>query len=137
MASHKVSTNWKGNMLFESDNPSKNTVFVGIEDKQALSPKALMLSSLAACSGLDVVSLLDKMRASVADFKIDVTAELTEDDPKYYKTVLIDYHFYDDNLNEKKIHKAVNLSIEKYCGVLEMFRQFATVETAIHFHKKE
>ena len=136
MASHKVSTSWKENMLFESDNPSGNKVLVGIEDSKALSPKALMLSSLAACSGLDVVSLLEKMRASVADFKIDISAELTEEHPKYYKTVLIDYHFYDKNLNEKKIHKAVNLSIEKYCGVLEMFRQCAEVKTAIHLHQK-
>lgn len=136
MATNKVSTSWKKNMLFESDNPSGNHVFVGIEDEKALSPKALMLSSLAACSGLDVVSLLDKMRATVADFKIDITAKLTEEHPKYYKTVLIDYHFYGTNLKEKKIEKAVNLSIEKYCGVMEMFRQFATVTTAIHLHEK-
>jgi putative redox protein len=96
-----------------------------------------MLSSLAGCSGLDVVSLLEKMRAEVADFYIEVNGELTDEHPKYYHKVKVDYHFSDVNLQEDKIQKAVNLSVTKYCGVMEMFRRFATVETEIHLHKKE
>ncbi|MDA9363670.1 OsmC family protein, partial [Polaribacter sp.] len=97
-------------------------------------PKALMLSSLAGCSGLDVVSLLAKMRVSPTDFKIVVTGELTEEHPKFYNKVLVDYHFYGSELPEDKINKAVDLSVEKYCGVMEMFRQFATITIGIHLH---
>ena len=95
-----------------------------------------MLSSLAGCSGLDVVSLLKKMKVEIDDFKIVTTAELTDEHPKYYHKVKVDYHFYGKELNEKKIEKAVNLSIDRYCGVFEMFRQFAKMETEIHLHKK-
>ena len=138
--SHKVTTHWKGNMLFESDNPNGKTVLIDTRPEHGghnlgLSPKAMMLSSLAGCSGLDVVSILDKMKVTVSDFRIETEGELTEDHPKYYHSVTIDYHFYGDNLNESKIKKAVDLSIEKYCGVMEMFRKFATIKTAIHFHK--
>ena len=96
-----------------------------------------MLASLAGCSGLDVVSLLKKMHAEVADFKIDVTAELTDEHPKFYNKVKVDYHFSDTELQPKKIQKAVNLSVTKYCGVMEMFRQFAEVDVEIHLHKIE
>jgi putative redox protein len=127
-------------MVFESDNPSGETLFMdapdeGIENK-GLRPKALMLSSLAGCSGLDVVSLLKKMRAEVNDFKMVVHGELTEEHPKYYHKVVIEYHFYGNDLQEDKINKAVKLSVDQYCGVMEMFRQFAKVSTEVYLHKQ-
>ncbi|MGB6269212.1 MAG: OsmC family protein [Olleya sp.] len=136
--SHKITTNWKGNLLFDSDNPSGQHVLMDtdLEGKQreGLSPKALMLSSLAGCSGLDVVSILEKMKVEVDDFKMEVEGLLTDEHPKYYHTVTVGYHFTGKNLSEEKIKKAVNLSIEKYCGVMEMFRQFAEVKTNVIFH---
>ena len=140
MASNTITTLWKENMVFESDNPSGETLFMdapdeGIENK-GLRPKALMLSSLAGCSGLDVVSLLKKMRAEVNDFKMVVHGELTEEHPKYYHKVVIEYHFYGNDLQEDKINKAVKLSVDQYCGVMEMFRQFAKVSTEVYLHKQ-
>lgn len=140
MASNTITTVWKENMVFESDNPSGETLFMdapdeGIENK-GLRPKALMLSSLAGCSGLDVVSLLKKMRAEVDDFKMIVHGELTEEHPRYYHKVVIEYHFYGSDLQEDKINKAVKLSVDQYCGVMEMFRQFAKVTTEVYLHKQ-
>ena len=140
MANNIVTTVWKENMVFESDNPSGETLFMdapdeGIENK-GLRPKALMLSSLAGCSGLDVVSLLKKMRAEVDDFKMIVHGELTEEHPRYYHKVVIEYHFYGGDLQEDKINKAVKLSVDQYCGVMEMFRQFAKVTTEVYLHKQ-
>nr|WP_298990872.1 OsmC family protein [uncultured Polaribacter sp.] len=142
MVKNLVTTKWTQKSQFETDNPSgyKFTMFDKSQDNGdvvGFAPKALMLSSLAGCSGLDVVSLLEKMRAEVADFYIEVSGELTDEHPKYYHKVKVDYHFSDVNLQEDKIQKAVNLSVTKYCGVMEMFRRFATVETEIHLHKKE
>lgn len=139
----KVTVAWKGNMLFESDNPREGNHIVLMDankenggNNDGLGPKAMMLSSLAGCSGLDVVSVLKKMKAEVDDFKMEVHGELTDEHPKYYHKVSLDYHFYGSDLNESKIKKAVDLSIEKYCGVMEMFRQFADVTTSIYLHQK-
>lgn len=137
--SHKVTTHWKGGLTFESDNPSGKTVVMdtnieGQEERFGLSPKAMMLSSLAGCSGLDVISILDKMKVELDDFKIEISAELTEEHPKYYHSVNVDYHFYGLDLNKEKIERAVQLSVEKYCGVMEMFRRFADVKTTIQYH---
>ena len=137
--SHKTTTHWKGGMLFESDNPSGKTVLMdtvvnGQSERFGLSPKAMMLSSLAGCSGVDIVEILEKMK--VVDYKLSIDAEgfLTDEHPRYYHKVHVDYHFYGKDLNPKKINKAVTLSVEKYCGVMEMFRQFAAVTTEIHIH---
>ncbi|WP_297803714.1 OsmC family protein [uncultured Polaribacter sp.] len=140
MATNIVSTTWKENMEFESDNPSGISLAMDAGEEsggegKGYRPKALMLSSLAGCSGLDVVSLLKKMHAEVAEFRIDITAELTEEHPKFYNKVKVDYHFSDTELQPKKIQKAVNLSVTKYCGVMEMFRQFAEVEIEIFLHE--
>lgn len=136
---HKITTHWKGGLTFESDNPSGNTIIMdtaieGQNHRHGLSPKAMMLSSLAGCSALDVISILDKMNVRVDDFKIDVEGELTEAHPKYYHKVLVEYHFYGSDLNKKKCERAVHLSVTKYCGVMEMFRKFADVETKIYYH---
>lgn len=136
---NKITTHWIGGMQFESDNPSGKTVVMdtdveGSTERFGLSPKAMMLSSLAGCSGLDVVSVLEKMKVDEYTFKMEVEGELTSEHPKYYHTVTVNYHFYGANLNESKINKAVALSVDKYCGVMEMFRKFATVKTNIHLH---
>lgn len=137
---HKITTTWQGNMLFESDNPNGHKFVMDTSpehggDNKGLSPKAMMLSALAGCSGLDVISILDKMKVKLDKFYIVVTGELTNEHPKYYHTVTVDYHCFGNNLNEKKIEKAVNLSIEKYCGVMEMFRQFSKIHTTIYYNK--
>ena len=137
--SHKTTTHWKGGMLFESDNPSgksvsMDTVVDGQNERFGLSPKAMMLSSLAGCSGVDIVEILEKMKVLDYKLSIDVEAQLTDEHPKYYHKVHVDYHFYGQELNLKKIYKAVTLSVDRYCGVMEMFRQFSSVSTEIHIH---
>jgi putative redox protein len=139
MTSNTVTTIWNENMQFESDNPSGHKILIDASSEHGgndtgLRPKALMLSSLAGCSGLDVVSLLKKMRVSVDDFKIEVIGELTDEHPKFYHKVKVNYHFTGTDLDPSKIQKAVDLSAEKYCGVMEMFRQFAKVEIEIFLY---
>lgn len=139
MTTHNVITTWKGKMQFESTNPSGETITINASQEnggegEGLRPKALMLSALAGCSGLDIASLIEKMKLKVDHFKIETNANLTEEHPKTYSKVLVEYHFFGNNLNETKLKRAVDLSVDKYCGVMEMFRQFTTVETKIHYH---
>ena len=141
MATHEVNVRYTQGMQFKTDSPTGFTTFIDTSpDKgganEGLGPKAMMLSALAGCSGLDVVFVMNKMRATVPHFEMKVKGELTEEHPKTYHKVWLEYHFYGDNLDKEKIEKAVKLSIDKYCGVMEMFRQFATLETSVHYHNK-
>jgi putative redox protein len=134
-----VSTKWLGKMAFESNNPSGYSIKIDVgEDAGGTGsghrPKALMLTSLAGCSGLDVASLIKKMKLEVEDFTIETIANLTDEHPRFYDKVKIEYHFHGSNLDEQKLQRAVDLSIEKYCGVMEMFRRFAKLEIETVFH---
>ena len=132
---HKVATTWKGGMLFEASNPGGKLLINdgNNPNEEAYRPKALMLASLAGCSGLDVASLIKKMRVEVADFTIDIEAELTDEHPKYYNKVQVTYTFAGKDLDEQKLQKIVDLSVDKYCGVMEMFRQFSDVSIKINY----
>ncbi len=128
-------------MAFESNNPSGLPVRIdaGPEsggEGNGYRPKALMLSSLAGCSGLDVAMLIRKMKLHVEDFHIETIGHLTEEHPQIYNKVRVEYHFHGPSLNESKLQRAVDLSIEKYCGVTEMFKGFAELEIKTVFHHK-
>lgn len=134
-----VTTKWLGGMAFESDNPSGHTLKIDVDaenggENSGHRPKALMLTSLAGCSGLDVASLMKKMKLEVRAFEIQTEANLTDEHPKFYDAVTISYHFFGQNLVEDKLQKTVDLSVERYCGVMEMFRQFAKLEIKTVFH---
>ncbi|PID69404.1 MAG: osmotically inducible protein OsmC [Flavobacteriales bacterium] len=137
---HTVKTKWIDNMQFESENPGGNLFIDAAEEfggnNQGYSPKALMLSALAGCSGLDVVSLLRKMRVEVEKFSIDVEAHLTKEHPKYYDQVHLIYNFHGKGLKQDKIEKAVKMSKDKYCGVMEMFKKFAKVTAEIKYFEQ-
>ena len=130
-----ITTKWLGEMAFESNNTSGNSFKIDdSEGSDGLRPKSLMLSGLAGCSGLDVASLIKKMKLEVDEFTIEAIANLTDEHPKYYDSVVLEYHFHGSDLSEKKLQRAVDLSVEKYCGVMEMFRKFATLEIKTIFH---
>ncbi|MCX6234403.1 MAG: OsmC family protein [Bacteroidetes bacterium] len=94
-------------------------------------PKPLSLASLGGCTGMDVVSILDKMKAKPESFTLSVTAELSDDYPKIYKKIHIIYLLKGKNLSLDKVMKAVSLSQEKYCGVSAMLRKAAEISYEI------
>ncbi|NQW35533.1 MAG: OsmC family protein [Flavobacteriales bacterium] len=137
---HTIESNWQGDMLFNVEEPGgivniDSDPEFGGQNKGVL-PKPLMLSALAGCTGMDVVSLLKKMHAEVADFKIHVNGQLTEEHPKYYNKVDVIYKFCGTDFKKDKIEKAVSLSVDRYCGVMEMFRQFSELTTTIQYFEK-
>jgi len=137
----KVTVEWQGGMSFESDDPSGNTTLMdthveGSDELFGVSPKTMMLSALAGCSGIDVVSILNKMKITDYEFSMDIEGELTQEHTKYFHKVTIRYYFKGNDLNQSKFKKAVDLSVDKYCGVMEMFRRFAEISIDIQYQNK-
>lgn len=85
-------------------------------------PKPLLLSALGGCTGMDVVSILRKMKMPFDSFSVDVAGEMTQEHPKIYSKIRITYSFSGSSLDDGKIDKAINLSLDKYCGVAAMLR---------------
>jgi putative redox protein len=124
---HSVETAWKGNMQFDALVSGHHVIMdalpdVGGED-QGVRPKQLMLAALAGCTGMDVISILRKMKVEPESFNIKVEADVTEEHPKHYNKMHVIYELKGKNLPLDKIQKAVELSQEKYCGVSAAYKK--------------
>ena len=100
-----------------------NTIKIDGARKKGFGPKALLLAGLGGCSGIDVVDILKKMRVDFSALSIEVKAAQTEELPKVYKDIYIAYKVKTDAANEEKVRKAIELSLEKYCGVSAMLQK--------------
>ena len=108
-----------------------NTIKIDGARKNGFGPKALLLAGLAGCSGIDIVDVLKKMRVEFSDFSIEVKAAQTEDLPKVYTDIYIAYKFKTNKENEHKLRKAIDLSLEKYCGVSAMLQKNSPIHYTI------
>lgn len=97
------------------------------------SPKKLMLASLAGCTGIDIAMILNKMKVEFKDLSIDINADLTNTTAQTYSAVHLIYRVSIDPFNQHKMNRAVQLSEEKFCGVMHMFRKFAKVTHEVQF----
>jgi len=85
-------------------------------------PKPFMLVALAGCTGMDIVSLLQKMRVKFNTLNIKVEGDITEEHPKKFEKMKIIYELSGPSIDRAKVEKAVSLSQEKYCGVSASYR---------------
>jgi putative redox protein len=137
MATHQISAKHDQSFAFQAS-IDEYTFHMDTTDAETIhagpSPKKLMLASLAGCTGIDVVSILQKMQVPFQDFNILIEADLTDEHPKIYREVRIQYTISVDPTNQPKVERAVQLSKDKYCGVSAMFEKFAAINWSIHFN---
>jgi putative redox protein len=125
MSIHHVTTSWVNKLAFDSD---VNRHIIRIDGKPPAGddtgpgPKTLLLTALTGCTGMDVASLLPKMRVPFDSLVIEARAEVTEEHPKVYKSIQLTYRISGKGIREDKVREAITLSQEKYCGVTAMLR---------------
>lgn len=122
----KTTTTWTKKHRFESRQDEKSFTIDG-DREHGPGPKSLLLSGLAGCSGIDVVDILEKMRVEFSGLVIEAEAEQTDEHPKVFKEILITYRVKTAAENEDKVRKAIELSLEKYCGVAAMLKKNSPV----------
>ena len=121
----KTTTVWKSGRVFDSSFNEQFKIEMGDGN---FSPKALLLSGLAGCAGIDVVLILEKMRVPFADLKIEVETEQTDGEPKVFKDIMMTFTVKADAERRDKIKKAIDLSLEKYCGVAAMLQKHSKID---------
>ena len=117
----KINLDFIGGMAFETElNGHKlyldATEAVGGKD-MGPRPKGLMMVALGGCTGMDVVSILQKMRVEYDSLNVEVEGETADEHPKKFTSMKVIYRFKGKDLPMDKIKKAVDLSRERYCGV--------------------
>lgn len=127
MAKEVVKVNWLENMAFEAEVNGHKIILDAAEavggENRGPRPKPFMLTALAGCTGMDVVSILKKMRVEIEDFNVIVEGDLTEEHPKQFYKMNVIYEFTGKDLPLEKLQKAVSLSEERYCGVSAMYKK--------------
>ncbi len=86
-------------------------------------PKLMMMVALAGCTGMDVASILKKMRENVEEFSVEVEGDVTEEHPKRFAGMKVIYTVKGKGIDRKNVEKAVKLSSEKYCGVSANYKE--------------
>ncbi len=90
-----------------------------------------MLAALGGCTGMDVISILKKMRVEVKNLNVKVEGELTEEHPKRFYKLHVTYEIEGEDLPMDKIKKAVSLSEERYCGVSAVYKEVMEITSEI------
>ena len=123
---HRIESAWQGKMKFNTevnghhfyiDQAGENG------DNSGPRPKPLMLAALAGCTGMDVISILKKMKQEVELFNVVVEGDTEDEHPNAYVRMHIIYEFRGRDLEMEKIEKAISLSMERYCGVSAVYRK--------------
>ncbi len=117
-----VEVKWKEGMSFTTETPSGHTMKMDSgpagTETDGPTPMEVMLGAAAVCSGMDVVSILEKRKKIPEEFAVSVEAERAEKHPKYFTKVHLVYKFRKEELKQAEVEKAVKIAVEKYCSVI-------------------
>lgn len=131
----KVKLNWMDNLLFEA-NIDEHKIFIDShEGKEGPSPKKLLMVSLGGCTGMDVISIIKKMKVEFSKFYIELIGNINDEHPKKYNKIKIIYYIDASENDIEKIEKAINLSKDKYCGVWNTLAPSLEIEYSLKFIK--
>jgi putative redox protein len=123
MSTGKMTATWSGGMRFVHQSASGHALVTDAagEDGQstAASPMEVLVLGLMGCAGIDVTSILQRMRQPLEGLEMSATYERAEDHPKIYTKIHLNY-VLKGALDEKKVRRAIDLSETHYCSVSAM-----------------
>jgi putative redox protein len=114
----RVTLTWQRGLAFEGGEPGGPATTIDGDNATAPGPMLTLLLAAAACSGSDVVLILEKMRVRLTRFHIEASGERRESEPRRYTALHLEYHLQGDGLDDAKARRAIELSITKYCSVI-------------------
>jgi len=117
----KFNLEWKKGMSFEGVTPSNHKIVLDASEEvggknSGPRPMELFIIGLMGCTSMDVISILNKMRKNIKSFRVEVEAEKAEKHPKIWTDINLKYIFKGDDLDEKSVNTAIELSLNKYCS---------------------
>jgi putative redox protein len=117
----------RGGMAFHAEPSSGHPLdFDDRKSNTGGSPVETVLSALAACSAMDVVSILTKKRQAVTGYWVEVVGHQRDEYPQVYTEVFVTHEVEGRELSEAAIRRAIELSATKYCPVSAMIAAGAT-----------
>jgi len=112
----EISATWKGGLHFTGESDKGGIVQLGPMD-ESIGPMQLLLVGLAGCTGIDIISILQKKRVTPTDFKVKVRGKRADKFPMVYTDIEVEYLLWGDDLKVRDVEQAIKLSEQKYCSV--------------------
>lgn len=113
-----VSVRWRNQLVFEGSGTGQPSIVVDGDTQVATSPVQLLLVACASCTGADIVEILEKMRVVLRTLEIEAEGTRREDYPRRFTAIHFRFRVGGDGVDEAKMRRAVDLSLEKYCSVM-------------------
>lgn len=126
---NKISLNWTDELRFEGSSDGGMVAIDG-DGMKGTTPVDLLLEAVAACTASDVVDILKKGRQVLRSMTVECSGERRDEAPKYVKRLHMVFRIAGD-VDEAKVRRAVDLSLEKYCSVFHSLRMDLAVDTEI------
>ena len=127
-----ISVNWVDGMLMVGKSHSGHSITMDGPpeiggDNLGVRPMEMLLLGVAGCTMIDVVTTLKKMRQELTHCETKVNAERANDHPKVFTDIHIQFLIKGNDLDSKKVEKAITLSAEKYCSASIMLGKTASI----------
>jgi len=124
---------WKGGLSFTANSDSGFDVHLGADpavggEGDGFRPMELMAISLAGCTAMDVISILQKKRQEVAGFEVTVEATRAEEHPKVFTGATIRYDVTGRGVQEPAVRRSIELSAERYCPAQAMLGKLLPIQ---------
>ncbi|SEM64602.1 putative redox protein [Mesobacillus persicus] len=132
---------WNGKMAFSGASPSGHEMKMDAAaeiggENSGPRPTELLLNAVAGCTGIDIISILQKMRLEPTSFQMDVSGSRADDHPKRFTEIHIHYSL-EGELPDDKVVRAIQLSKDKYCSVSHSLNANITASYSINGVKGE
>ncbi len=114
---------------FRGTNGSFDLPIASSGDQEGLSPMEMAALSVVGCSSIDLLTILNKQKQEVDNFSAQIDGERAEDPPRVFTDLHMHYELA-GNVDPDKVHRAIELSLDKYCSVSNMVDQTATITYA-------
>jgi putative redox protein len=118
----KTALVWDRDLVFTGSTPQGYEIEFDANAQWGCKPTESLLLSLAGCMGIDIMTILTKMRLKIAGFRIEINGVRNTQPPQYYKAVEMVMHIAGKNLDPGKVERAIALSRNKYCSVYNSLR---------------
>jgi putative redox protein len=132
----EIAATWKGEMTFVGQNALGGTVQMGtLDGKPGVGPMQLLLVAIAGCTGVDILSILQKKRTDLTDMQVRVSGKRADDFPMIWTHIHITYLIWGKSIKPKDVEQAIELSEDKYCSVGIMLGKSSKITSEYHILK--
>lgn len=120
---------WQQDLSFVGETDKGHQIHLdGGPGSGVMSPVEMVAVSLAGCSAMDVISILDKKQQKVSHFEINVNGTRSSEYPKVFTQAVMTYRVTGRHLEREAVLRAIELSLTKYCPVYAMLSKAFPIE---------